>query len=71
MDKRIINIIGLLALLAAIVYIIKQISKKADTRLYSDEAYKKLQVDKNLENLDKAVVDYHEKGKWDNSLLNR
>lgn len=64
-----IGIVLLIGVIALIFKAIIDINKKAETKLYSEEALDKLDNDTSFEKLEEAVSDYHEKGKWDKKKL--
>lgn len=68
-DKRVTNIIGVLAILSLIVIVYELIKSKTDTKLYSDDAYNELQDKDKLEALSDAVVEYQKNGTWKDSVL--
>ncbi len=71
-DNNFSDAIGVVLLVSVIALILKaviDINKKAETKLYSEEALDKLDDDESFEKLEEAVLDYHEKGKWDEEKL--
>lgn len=67
--KQILNTVGIVAFAAVIIALIKELNKKTETKLYSDEAFNDLQDLKKRKKLDGAISDYYENGKWDKSSL--
>jgi hypothetical protein len=71
-NNNISDAIGIVLLIGVIILILKaviDINKKAETKLYSEEALDKLDNDESFEKLEEAVSDYHKKGKWDKEKL--
>lgn len=69
LDKNILNTIGLVALIGSLYTLIHKINEKTETKLYSDEALKKLQDPKKRQELDSAIDHYHENGEWQESIF--
>lgn len=70
MERKILNIVGVLALLAAVIYLVKKLTKSTDTKLYSDEAFNVLQNKDKRKQLDQAISEYQKNGKWGDTLIN-
>lgn len=71
-DNNFLDAIGIVLLIGVVALILKaviDINKKAETKLYSEEALDKLDNDRSFEKLEEAVSDYHKKGKWDEKKL--
>lgn len=69
MSNRLIDTIGIIALFSSILYLIKQINKQTETKLFSDEAFDALQDRTNIDQLDNIVSEYHATGKWNKTGL--
>jgi hypothetical protein len=68
-NNKLINAIGIIALIGLIVLIFKAMNKKAETKLYSDDALDKLQNKDSLIKLEEAITEYHKTGEWNKEKL--
>ncbi len=63
-NKKILNIVGIAAFLAIVVYVLKQLKNETDTKLYSDKGYSDLHNPDKLSELNESISEYQKSGKW-------
>ena len=63
-NNKIINAIGIVAVLVVIIAIYNFIKNRTETKLYSDKAFDKLQNKENISELNSVVANYHKNGEW-------
>jgi len=71
-NKKFSDALGIVLIIGVITLIVKtiiDINKKAETKLYSEEALEKLNNDESFDKLEEAVSKYHKTGKWDEKKL--
>lgn len=65
----VLNVVGIVTLVAIAVHTIRTISKRTDTKVISNEALNALNDKKKALELREVVEDYHSTGEWDQNKL--
>ena len=68
--EQVANIIGIVAAISALAYVIKTIVHKTDTSIISDNARKVLENKDEALRLRKAIDTYHVTGDWEKTEIN-
>lgn len=68
--NKIANLIGIIAMLTVVKYILSLLSKNTDTNVISHEGLEILEDPSKKVELRKAVDEYHQTGDWSKTELN-
>lgn len=68
--NKIANMIGIIAIIAVVKYILDLISQNSDTNVISNEGLEILEDPEKKIELRKAVDEYHQTGDWSKTELN-
>ena len=67
--EQLVNIIGVVAAVSTLVYVIRLIAKRTDTSIISDNARKVLENKDEALRLRKAIDTYHVTGDWEKTEI--
>lgn len=68
-NKNLLDILGILSLVALVYHLLKNLNENTETTVISDNAYNAVQDPQKASELREAVDSYHETGEWDESKL--
>lgn len=62
---NLIDVIGVVSIVALTIHLINNIKKSTETKLISQDGYNAIQDPKKAKKLRKVIDDYHKNGQWD------